>query len=396
MMTNHDQSRTGAPADPPHDADRDLATATEYLADSLGRLRQARPAFRAGLEARLVARLPEATRPWWRRSFFSAPRRAGSATVARRRALVGLAAAVAAGLSLGSVAFPLAQPPEVSANEILVKAQALAENPFLTGAKSFHLTAKSTGGLGPRRSSAIVTTEQWFVAPDRMRMESRSQGTDGKTVISGTVSTGAGFTAYGTPGSDTIDVVGVMPLPGARLPDPPKSAGDKEQGAGVMLVRAKLDGPAAGPPSDAGHIKIRALDCPPPTREGQATIAGRPVHIIVVDRSSCLPPKAPAELRGRQVTWADQETYLPLKMEHYGQDGTLVHRYEVTTIQYDVTIPDSIFTEIPPPGTTLLQMPAFPAGPGVGPAPAPAPGEKPAVIIRRARPENAPMPEPIQ
>jgi hypothetical protein len=108
-------------------------------------------------------------------------------------------------------------------------------------------------------------------------------------------------------------------------------------------------------------------------------VANRKVHVVEMNHSACLPADAPTELRGRVVTWADRETYLPLKIEHYGTDGKLVHSYEVTSIEYDVTIPDPVFKDVPPSGTVRIQLPkpSF----GTPAAPAPPPGgafEKPA------------------
>ena len=390
-----DRILRGEPSPSPADADRDLATA-QLLADGLGQLRQARPTYQAQLEARLLARLPDATRPWWRRAIAPAPHRNGRAPSApRRRTLVGLAAGVAGIMALGTLAFPLGQPREVSAAEIFEKAQSLAENPFLTGVKSFHLTAKSTGRPGRPEDRTTVTTEQWFVAPAKMRMESRAKGADGKTTIGGSVHVGNDFIAYATPGADPLDVVGVMPaVPVER--DRPDEGGH----VNVSIVRAKSDG---APPEDApvGVIIRRASaeggrveqdvnvirragpggpepgpelvaapgtevivvdNCPPPKRKGEGTVAGRAVHIVEMDHSSCLPANAPEEMRGRVVTSADQKTYLPLKIEHHGADGKLVHSYEVTSIEYDVAIPDSVFKDVPPAGTSLVQLPTPPFG----------------------------------
>jgi hypothetical protein len=65
------------------------------------------------------------------------------------------------------------------------------------------------------------------------------------------------------------------------------------------------------------------------------------------------------------VTWVDKETYLPLKMEAYTRDGNLQHRYEVTSIEYDVSIPDSVFKDVPPRGTEIVELP-FPKLPPDG------------------------------
>ncbi len=97
-------ARGEAPPDPPADADdRALLDTARTLAAGLRPLRQARPGYQAGLEARLLARLPEATRPWWRRLPRPAP-------PAGRRRLVALTALLAlAVLATGTVATGSAQ-----------------------------------------------------------------------------------------------------------------------------------------------------------------------------------------------------------------------------------------------------------------------------------------------
>ncbi len=187
--------------DSPLTADEQQFAAT--LAVGLGQLRTARPGSQDALERRLLDRLAEPARPWWRRALSAGSRaRRPRPGVVRmpRRSFIGLAAASALVLAGASISLPLVGTPDVSALEILEKAQANAENPGLAGVKSFHLTAKIWGdpsrlgkeqvyGAGPRE----MTTEQWFVAPDKMRSESRSQDSSGKPVVSGMMTSGNDF-----------------------------------------------------------------------------------------------------------------------------------------------------------------------------------------------------------
>jgi hypothetical protein len=88
------------------------------------------------------------------------------------------------------------RPAEVSAAELLERAELSAANPFAAGLKSFHLKGKSGGRLpfgkvqvdGARQADGAV--EQWFSAPDRSRSETRSKAADGTTVVSGMVTDG--------------------------------------------------------------------------------------------------------------------------------------------------------------------------------------------------------------
>src|SRR3712207_700483 len=94
--------------------DRDMV---RRLAAGMSALREARPGFQADLEARLLHRLEETDRPWWRRVSTglagAGPRRGPRGL--RRRSLLGLAAAAAVVLALGTVTMPLEGTPQVSA-----------------------------------------------------------------------------------------------------------------------------------------------------------------------------------------------------------------------------------------------------------------------------------------
>ena len=285
---------------------RDLAATTQLLHDRLGELRRPRPGFQSDLEARLVARLPEASRPWWRRTLAPAAfrpdpaRRNGRAgRITRRRALAGLAAGLAGVALAGGLALPLARPTEASAAEIIEKSQEFAADPLLSGIKSFHLKAKTTGRPFQPGKAVTSTTEQWFVAPDKMRMESRTE-VDGKTAVSGSAHVGGELIAYTTPGADQHDRVGVMPIafPATRVDGPPVEGaqvkvsvfrkkgdgGSPSDGAsvGVIIRRPGPDGsrtdedvrvirragPDGAPPAEGASDVIVVDNCPPPTRKG--------------------------------------------------------------------------------------------------------------------------------
>jgi hypothetical protein len=239
-------------------------------------------------------------------------------------------------------------------------------------------------------------TEQWFVAPDRMRTESRTVDSSGKPVVSGFMVNGAEAKQYATTGATDVFMLSFFAAPvsgravaanqtaGVTTSPPPSGAvaspppgkpatvaatrverhetNDGKAGSVVFIVR-KPDSDAK--PGDEGKedIIIMGQDCPEPKRTGEGTVAGRSVFVVENDFSACLPADAPDEMRGRHVRWVDQKTYLPLKMESYDNKGTLVDRYEVTSIEYDVSIPEKTFTELPA-GTTAhdpMMVPAFPA-----------------------------------
>jgi len=195
---------------------------------------------------------------------------------------------------------------------------------------------------------------------------------------------------YSTAGANAKMTIGVFMAPigqkpgadGAPLPaTPPNPGATPPPGA---VTRARQPGPGSGEagvstghfdPANGEHdvmfIAVRRPDgehgpnddgkpehsqphtirigpgCPEPKRTGEDVIAGRPTFKVEHDLSSCLPSDAPDKIPARTVSWVDKATYLPLKLEGYEKNGTLIDRYEVTSIEYDVTIPDSIFTNLP-------------------------------------------------
>ncbi len=308
----------------------------------------------------------------------------------RRRALLGMAAAAAGLLSLASVTLPLTQPSEVSAGEILQKAEAFAANPLMANVKSFHLTAKATGRPGPTSgATGTKTIEQWFVSPNRMRTETRVQASDGKTVVSGFVHDGDAFKHYQTPGATETDMVMVIAAPVAEH----KPGGDVQPATkGAMFVKKIERHAKDGQADEVVHEKVLhdVQACRESRRSGETTVTGRPTYMVETDFNSCLPSGAPAELAGKHLTWVDRATYLPLKMEAYGRDGKLQHSYEVTKVEYDGVIPDAVFKEIPPKGTELKALP-FPegtAGKKVEPGAGPGPGEGKRVILIERKEER--------
>jgi outer membrane lipoprotein-sorting protein len=393
----HENRERGGPESAALSTDAPLTPEDERIAEALAvglaSLRRARPGFQDALEQRLLDRLAEPARPWWSRAL---PARTGtgpqSAGVIRmpRRSFLGLAAASALVLAGASVALPLIGTPEVSAREILEKVQANSESPGLAGVKSFHLTAKiwsdpSRFGKehaqkpGPRE----VMTEQWFVAPDRMRTESRANDSSGKTILSGMMSNGSDFKHYITEGAADAFLISVFTAPiGAKQvsgvhvthnvreggpatspgPGAQHGAGVPAAGVRVAIATRKADG---GEAKDVDEdVFVVGEGCAEPKRTGEATIAGRPVFVVENDFSACLPANAPPALKGRHVRWVDQKTFLPLKMERYDQGGDLVDRYEVTSIEYDVEIAARTFTELPP-GTREQEVKHLPLPPSV-------------------------------
>ena len=54
--------------------------------------------------------------------------------------------------------------------------------------------------------------------------------------------------------------------------------------------------------------------------------------------------RAPAQL----TIWVDKRSFLPLRMEVRDSGGVIIDRSEVTSVEYDVSIPSGTFTYAPP------------------------------------------------
>ena len=55
------------------------------------------------------------------------------------------------------------------------------------------------------------------------------------------------------------------------------------------------------------------------------------------------------------VIWVDKETYLPLKTTMLTQSDEVIDESETTRKEYDIAVPDSVFTYTPPAGATVSE-----------------------------------------
>ncbi len=356
-----------------------LATA-QRLADGLRPLRDAPPGVRERLEARLVAQLPTAAQQRRLPVVHLPPLR-------RWQTVVGLATAAALVLAVIGAGFMWLGPSKaVSAQAILDRAQQTAAlDAAPSGVTSYHLTATRTSPV-KLGAGGTITTETWYAGSDRQRTNTTIPGKDGK----GTESTGTIFNGAETWDYDT-DVNGqtlVIHTTGTRFSKPGDT--DPSQGGSVADLIA--------------HYNQNDKACQTATQQGQSTVAGRPVYVIVLtpkqdgcgggkatdaasqaqdataratkataaansagttnqdaDRSKMATVNAgqaagknpgPANAKqvqfGQMTVWVDTQTFLPLETETKATDGTVLDHYQVTSIQYNVPIPDSTFAYTPP------------------------------------------------
>lgn len=93
--------------------------------------------------------------------------------------------------------------------------------------------------------------------------------------------------------------------------------------------------------------------CLEPERNGETKVAGREAYIV--EHRPCDGQKVPEGLGGRHVMTIDKESFLPLKVQEYDSAGKLRFQYEVTEIEYGIKIKDSVFADVPPPGTAITE-----------------------------------------
>jgi len=238
-----------------------------------------------------------------------------------------------------------------------------------------------------------------------MRTETRYTTLDGKTVVSGMLMSSSGMKRYETAGTDPKLAFGIFVAPigfkGEMQPPPPGGASREGKGPGTVAsggsqtvgIAAKPAAPPEGQ-HDVMYVAVRKPDgtgsvtasedgraevfeigpgCPEPKRSGDDVIAGRPTFKVERDMSACVPASFSARVPTRTISWVDKSTYLPLKLEGYERNGTLVDRYEVQSIEYDVSLSDKVFTDLPA-GTTVHDAPMYvQAQPPSGGQPVPVP-----------------------
>jgi outer membrane lipoprotein-sorting protein len=297
------------------------------LEERLSALRTPNASFQLRLENRLLHQLADPAP--------DADRMQTRVAMTRRRfarvAAGGLASAAALTLALFAQSHLVQQPADVSAAELIDRAEKSLADPLSAGLKSFHLTSRSSGKLPLNGQNMNATGEQWFSPPNRTRTESRTTLANGATQTSGSIFVDGAVTAYATPGSSSSTIT-VMPK-------------------GIIWQRAESS-TLVGP--DDEKVAKREIDerfekkmvCLKPDRKGETTVAGRSAYLV--ENTLCDPSESPSPLKGaRHVMAIDKETSIPLRVENYNASGELELSYEVTRLEYDIPIAESIFTQIP-------------------------------------------------
>ena len=282
-----------------------------------------------------------------------------------RRLMFGLAAGAASALGVGAtLLWNRAEP--VSAETILDLAQATANSP--RGITTYHL--RRTQQV-PVKGNATVSGEIWFGGRDRQRFSQQVAVAGRATVATDNVFDGQQAWFATTENGQTR----VVHTVGAEWTKP---ADDLPSETSLADVLTKYS---------TGKL------CADARQQGEASVAGRPVYVIVVtpkpggcvvdpnakateaakitqatqvakaSQATPMPPEARAKLAsggspgfGQMLVWVDKQSFLPLKTEVRDQSGALLERSEVTAVEYNVAIPDSTFTYTPPAGATVSEF----------------------------------------
>ena len=293
----------------------------------------------------------------------------------------------------------LGNPQTVSADTVLSRAGAATEG-AVPSARSFHILATSTFTAAPGvpGGTQVQHEETWFGGGDRLRQEVQSPLWSTVTVRNGSQTWWAvtrGRQTYFTEANGVrfTDVARLNPL--APETSTIGSVLDLlgRQGCGSAQIRP--DATVAGRQvyvvavphtfSSACVDPLQAVSVPSPSATLSPAAKATEVSLITAKQATAqaLAPRAaspvpagaggqakgdPSAERDAMATrlasttvvdtfWIDKQTFVPLRAEQTnGIKGSTV--YEVASVTYDVTLPDTTFQYAPPAGAQHLSDPA--------------------------------------
>lgn len=177
---------------------------------------------------------------------------------------------------------------------------------------------------GEDRLGEITSTVQvWYRKPGQWRFEgSQVQPPGPATSVVMVLSNAVAWTW-----TSITDVVQENP---ATVPEP----GDSTQG------KAGDWNPYGA--SDLDTLLGAWRSCYSPVPLGEETVAGRAAWAFDLGATRC-PSASASDFNGPARIWVDRETLFTLKYLVLAPDGTVAMLREVTSIAYDVTLPDGLF-----------------------------------------------------
>ncbi len=246
-----------------------------------------------------------------------------------RWSFVGAAAALV--IALVALALWATRPAAVSAQELLDKARTAAGNLQSVGVNSFQMTQTSFDYVvddphsPPTRTTRGETTT-WYAGPTRWRIATHSETTGQPPYDNLTVSDGAAQWDL-NPNENTVMV---QPADPRSFPFPSVLSLD--------LLQQDLS------------------NCYDPRMVGEETIAGRAAFKVELGPAKCRSASAP-ELNGPHTIWLDKETFFVLKSEIRAVNRDQVtSSLVVTAIQYNLELPNELFTFSPPAGARVNDL----------------------------------------
>jgi outer membrane lipoprotein-sorting protein len=316
------------------------------------------PAIRARIEAGRATR--------------AAPRAAGMFG-RHRRLWLGVAAAVVLALVVGAASPLWSHPNRADAQTILSQAQASADGPVAV--HTYHLLMTEQAGA---KGNATITTEIWYAGSQRQRHDVQITGAAGALLASTQdVFNGAEVWLASTDAGQT-QVVHTVGTSWNAMDDDPA----RQRSLTDVLARY-------------GNDKT----CMDPQLQGEATVAGQTAYVIVLTPKSgsgaadCVsdarPGSVPVASKARQAeeaaakaskqagqkpdlegtvladrppeparitVWVDKLSLLPLRTEVRDASGNLLDRSEVTSVEYNVAIPATVFVYTVPAGAGVTNF----------------------------------------
>jgi hypothetical protein len=312
-----------------------------------------------------------------------------------RPALIGAAAAAGLALFLGGTSLFGGSTPEVSAQEVFQRTQAIAATISLAASgQPYHMVAKTEtyGPPGMELAGANNVAETWYQDAEHQRSETRDE--DG-TLLFGNVQNGDDLWFYSSVAGPQAEVAG-DPQPGDVEPAEVRAVHSTFAGMGFSTF-----GPGdLGVNSLAGLLEAYSGNCASAHSAGEETVAGRSAYVIEVTQTpetcdlkpvitqdgnlttvkvenpdgaagvagagvgsvaisaSGEPGANPSETEFRILEtttrmWVDQETFITLKTETEAEDG-LLFRYEVTQFDLNPDFDASVFDYEPPEGVEVI------------------------------------------
>ncbi len=219
----------------------------------------------------------------------------------------------------------------------------------------------------PGKGNTTISTEIWFGGRDRQRSNEQVKDASGATVsTSEVVFNGAQVWIARTEGGQTwvVHTVGTTWTEPAEDPSRQHSLTDvlTQYNTGKPCMDARLQGEAqvAGQATFVIVVTQKPDVCAArlanPTAEAKARAAKSGGQGAVGIQSEQMRPWV--EMR----VWVDKLTYLPLKTEVRSPSGVVLDQSVVTSVEYNVAIPDTVFSYTAPSGARVFN---FTGGDGV-------------------------------